>query len=79
MWSSVFENVDPSNLRGFLLEGNKDHLLYQARSDLTKQLHVESLNACIGELQRHTKEHYKTHNTDLWNQDENKFDNKNCL
>ena len=41
----------PSNLRGSLLEGNKDHLLNQARSDLAKQeLHVESLNKCIGEL-----------------------------
>ena len=48
--SSVFRNADPSNLRGSLLEGNKDHLLNQARSDLAKQeLHVESLNKCIGE------------------------------
>ena len=55
--SSVFRNVDPSNPRGSLLEGNKDHLLNQARSDLAKQeLHVESLNKCIGELQRQTEE-----------------------
>ena len=34
-----------------------DHLLNQARSDLAKQeLHVESLNKCIGELQRQTEE-----------------------
>ena len=46
-----------SNLRGSLLEVNKDHLLNQARSDLAKQeLHVESLNKCIGELQRQTEE-----------------------
>ena len=43
--------------RGSLLEGNKDHLLNQARSDLAKrELHVESLNKCIGELQRQTEE-----------------------
>ena len=32
--SSVLRNANPSNLRGSLLEGNKDHLLNQARSDL---------------------------------------------
>ena len=54
--SSVFRNANPSNLRGSLLEGNEDHLLGQARSDLAKQeLHVESLNKCIGEL-RQTEE-----------------------
>ena len=52
--SSVFRNANPSNLRGSPLESNQDHLLNQARSDLTKQeLHVESLNKCIGE---HTEE-----------------------
>ena len=55
--SSVFRNANPSNLRGPLPEGNKDHLLNQARSELAKQeLHVESLNKCIGELQRQTEE-----------------------
>ena len=55
--SSVFRSANPSNLRGSLLEGNKDDLLNQARSDLAKQeLHVESLNKCIGELQRQTEE-----------------------
>ena len=34
--SSVFRNGNPSNLRGSLLEGNKDHLLNQARSDLAR-------------------------------------------
>ena len=54
--SSVFRNANPSNKRGSLPEGNKDHLLNQARSDLAKQeLHVESLNKCIGELQRQTE------------------------
>ena len=51
--SSVFRNANRSNLRGSLLEGNKDRLLNQARSDLAKQeLHVESLNKCIVEVQR---------------------------
>ena len=55
--SSVFRNANPSNLRGSLLEGNKDQLLNQARSDLARQeLHVEPLNKCIGELQRQTEE-----------------------
>ena len=39
IWSSVFRNANPSNLRGSLLEGNKDHLLNHARSDLAKQEH----------------------------------------
>ena len=43
--SSAFRNANPSNLGGSLLEGNEDHLLNPARSDLAKQeLHVESLN-----------------------------------
>ena len=55
--SSVFRHTSPSNLRGSLLESNKDHLLNQARSDLAKQeLHVKSLNKCNGELQRQTEE-----------------------
>ena len=55
--SSMFRNANPSNLRGSLLEGNKDHLLNQARSDLAKQeLHVEPLNECIGEPQGQTEE-----------------------
>ena len=53
----MFRYANPSNLRGSLLEGNKEHLLNQARSDLAKQeLHVEFLNKCIGELQRQTEE-----------------------
>ena len=54
--SSVFRNANPSNLRGSLLEGNTDHLVNQARSYLAKQeLHVESLNKCVGEQQRQTE------------------------
>ena len=35
--SSVFKNADPSNLGRSLLEGNKDHVLSQARVELMKQ------------------------------------------
>ena len=53
----MFRNANPSNLSGSLLEGNKNHLLNLARSDLANQeLHVETLNKCIGELQRQTEE-----------------------
>ena len=37
--SSFFRNANPSNLRGSLLEGNQDHLLSQARSELMRQEH----------------------------------------
>ena len=48
MFSSGIEELGRS-----LLEGNKDHLLSQARSDPMKQeLLVESLNNCISELQQ---------------------------
>ena len=54
---SVFRKRWPVELRGSLLEGKKDHLFHQARSDLAKQeLHVESLKKCIGELQRQMEE-----------------------
>ena len=53
----MLRNANPSNLRGTLLEGNEDHSLNRARLDLAKEkLHVESLNECIGELQRQTEE-----------------------
>ena len=82
--SSVFRNANPSNLRESLLEGNKDHLLNQARSDLAKQeFHVKS--SICASLNYNNKRksidfRYKTHNTDLLNLDENKLDyKKNCL
>ena len=51
--SSVFRNADPSNEERSLLEGNKDHLLSQAKSELMRQEHqVGSLNNCISELQQ---------------------------
>ena len=83
--SCVFKNANPSNLRGSLLEGIKNHLLNQARVDLAKQeLHVESLNSISASVNYNDKRkskywHYRTHNTDLLNLDENKFHyKKNC-
>ena len=53
--SSISKHADPSNLGRSLLEGNKDHLLGQARAEIMKQEHqVESLNICISELQQQT-------------------------
>ena len=50
---SVFKHADSSNWWRFLLEGNEDHLLSQAKSELMRQEHqVGSLNSCINELQR---------------------------
>ena len=52
--SSVFKNADPSNLGRSLLEGNKDQLLSQEKSELMRQEHqVGSHNDCISELQQH--------------------------
>ena len=51
------DQISSSVFRGALLAGNKDHLMKQARSDLArKEIHVESLNKCNGELQRRTEE-----------------------
>ena len=76
----MFRNASPSNLRGSLLEGNKDHLLNQARSDLAKQeLHVESSTSAsvnYNDKQNSKDWRYRTHNTDLLSPDENKI---NCL
>ena len=56
MWSSVFGHANLSNLSGTLLEGNKDHLLNRARTDpARREIHVESLNKCIGVLQKRTE------------------------
>ena len=49
----MFNYADSSKLGRSLLEGKKDHLLRQARSELMKQEHqVVSLNSCITELQQ---------------------------
>ena len=50
---SVFRDANPANVAKSLLEGNKDHLLTQARAELMKQEHkAESLNNFISELQQ---------------------------
>ena len=50
---SIFRDANPANVAKSLLEGNRDHLLTQARSELMKQEHkVESLSNCINELQQ---------------------------
>ena len=52
---SVFRDANPANVAKSLLDGNRDHLLAEARPELMKQEHkVESLNTCIGELQQQT-------------------------
>ena len=51
--SSLFKYAGTSKLGRSLLEGNKDHLLSHARSDLMRQEHqVGSLKNCIGEIQQ---------------------------
>ena len=56
----MFGGANVSNLRESLLEGNKDHLLNRARTDLARsEVYVESLNKCINDLQRRTEDHYK--------------------
>ena len=74
------DGVAPSNLRRSLLEGSKDHLLSQARSDLMKQeLQVESLNNSSVSFSNKLllKDwNYKTHSTDMLNLDENTFVHK---
>ena len=50
---SVLKFSDPTNVGKSLLDGNKDHLPDQPRSELMKQEHqVGSLNICIDELQQ---------------------------
>ena len=46
---------NPANVAKSLLDGNRDHLLAQARSELMKQEYkVEFLNTCISEFQQQT-------------------------
>ena len=72
--SSVFRDANPSNLRGSLLEGNKDHLLSQARSDWRSKSFMSSpsISASVNFNDKRK--------SNLLNPDENKFDyQKNCL
>ena len=76
--------ADPSKLGRPLLEGNKDHLLSQARSELTMQEHqVGSFKSCINELQQQgCAQGLEFQNTimDILNLEENKLvDKKNHL
>ena len=60
-------------LGGSLLEGDKDHLLNQARSELMKQEHqVGSLNSCINELQQQA--HVQRQSQIFLNLEENNLD-----
>ena len=50
---SIFRNSIPANVANSLLDGNGDHLLTQARSEVVKQEYeVESLNNRISEVQQ---------------------------
>ena len=72
--SSIFRHGDPSNLGRSLLEGNKDHLLSQARSELVRQEHqIGSLNNCVSDKLMLKDWNCRTHNTGTLNLDENKF------
>ena len=53
--NQLFRFSNPANLARSLLDGNRDHLLTEARSELiTQEYKVESLNTCINELQQQT-------------------------
>ena len=75
--SSIFNNADPSNLGRSLLEGNKDHFLSEAKSELTRQEHqVGSLNIAsvsYSNILMLKDWNYKTLITDTLNLDGNKF------
>ena len=83
MRSSVFRNANPSNLRGSLLEGDKDHSIRQDQTWRSKNfMSSPSISASVNynDKWKSRNWHYRTHNTDLLNLDENKFDyKKNCL
>ena len=50
---SVFRFTALANVGKFLLDGNKHHLLNQARSEIVKLEHqVGSFNSCVNELQQ---------------------------
>ena len=68
--SSVFRNANPSNLRGSLLESNKDHfLIWQDQSWRSKNFMSspsKSASVNYSNDKRKCKDwHYKTHNTDF--------------
>ena len=73
---SVFKFADPANVGKSLLDGNKDHSLNQARSELMKQEHqVGSLDSCFDELQQQAyaqRLECRRPITDMLNLEENK-------
>ena len=77
---SIFTNSNTANVAKSLLDGNRDHLLTQARSELMKQEQkVESLNNCSSELQQQAhaqRLNWRTPITDTLNLDKNKCDYK---
>ena len=71
---NVFRFADPANVGKSLLDGKKDHLLNQARSELMKQEHqVGPLNNCIEELQQQADAQRLA---DILNLEENNLDYK---
>ena len=78
MSSSSQDPISTGKLARSLLDGNRDHLLAEARSELMKQEHkVESLNTCISELQQQTYSwSWRTPISDMQNLEESKFDYK---
>ena len=49
------DSLTPASVARSLLDGNRDHLLAEARSELTKQEYkVEYLNSCMSELEQQT-------------------------
>ena len=76
----IFRYSNPANVARPSLQGNRDHLLTETRSELTKQEQkVESLNSCINELLQQpmlNDWNDRTPITDTLNLDENKCDYK---
>ena len=76
----MFRNANPSNLRGSLLEGNKDHLLnkqdqiWRSKSFMSSPSMSAPVN--YNDKRKSKDWRYRTHNTDLLNLDENKWDYK---
>ena len=80
MWSSVFGNANVSNLSKTLLEGNKDHMLNRARTDLAEEKFMSSRSISASLIYKNERRYkignYKKYNTNLLNLVENKLDYK---